>query len=68
MQSTERLLYKPQRIDPGDGKPTDSDKTTTMASMINIINELGRKLHIITIEDPMGILSQAQSKCRRRPA
>ena len=33
--------------------PTGSGKTTTLASMINIINEERDEAHIITIEDPI---------------
>ena len=33
--------------------PTGSGKTTTLASMINIINEERDDAHIITIEDPI---------------
>jgi twitching motility protein PilT len=33
--------------------PTGSGKTTTLASMINIINEERDEVHIITIEDPI---------------
>jgi len=33
--------------------PTGSGKTTTLASMINIINEMRDDAHIITIEDPI---------------
>jgi twitching motility protein PilT len=33
--------------------PTGSGKTTTLASMINIINEEREEAHIITVEDPI---------------
>ena len=33
--------------------PTGSGKSTTLASMINIINETNEEAHIITIEDPI---------------
>jgi twitching motility protein PilT len=33
--------------------PTGSGKTTTLASMINIINEERDEVHIVTIEDPI---------------
>ena len=45
------LLYKPRGLILVTG-PTGSGKSTTLASMINIINE-SRDCHIITIEDPV---------------
>ncbi len=45
------LLYKPRGLILVTG-PTGSGKTTTLASMLNIINET-RDCHIITIEDPI---------------
>jgi len=45
------LLYKPRGLILVTG-PTGSGKTTTLASMINIINQT-RDSHIITIEDPI---------------
>ncbi len=45
------LLYKPRGLVLVTG-PTGSGKTTTLASMINIINE-ERDCHIITVEDPV---------------
>ncbi|HIE11079.1 MAG TPA: PilT/PilU family type 4a pilus ATPase [Kiritimatiellae bacterium] len=45
------LLFKPRGIVLVTG-PTGSGKTTTLASMINVINE-ERRCHIITIEDPI---------------
>lgn len=45
------LLYRPRGLILVTG-PTGSGKTTTLASMINIINET-RDSHIITIEDPI---------------
>lgn len=46
------LLYKPRGLILVTG-PTGSGKTTTLASMINIINEQRDDAHIITIEDPI---------------
>jgi twitching motility protein PilT len=46
------LLYKPRGLCLVTG-PTGSGKTTTLASMINIINEDRDDAHIITIEDPI---------------
>lgn len=45
------LLYRPRGLILVTG-PTGSGKTTTLASMINVINE-ERDCHIITIEDPI---------------
>jgi twitching motility protein PilT len=50
--STKELLYKPRGLCLVTG-PTGSGKTTTLASMINIINEERDETHIITIEDPI---------------
>ena len=46
------LLHKPRGLMLVTG-PTGSGKTTTLASMINIINEERDDVHIITIEDPI---------------
>jgi len=48
---TKELLYKPKGLVLVTG-PTGSGKSTTLASMINIINE-DRDCHIITVEDPI---------------
>ncbi len=45
------LLYKPRGLVLVTG-PTGSGKSTTLASMINVINE-ERDVHVITIEDPI---------------
>ena len=45
------LLYTPRGMVLVTG-PTGSGKTTTLASMINIINET-RDCHIVTVEDPI---------------
>ncbi|MBR1608867.1 MAG: type IV pilus twitching motility protein PilT [Kiritimatiellae bacterium] len=45
------LLYKPRGLVLVTG-PTGSGKTTTLASMLNFIND-NRACHIITIEDPI---------------
>src|SRR4026208_256486 len=50
--STKELLYKPRGLVLVTG-PTGSGKTTTLASMINIINEERDEAHIITIEEPI---------------
>src|SRR5213595_801573 len=50
--SVKELLYKPRGLCLVTG-PTGSGKTTTLASMINIINEEREEAHIITIEDPI---------------
>ena len=49
--SIKDLLFKPRGLILVTG-PTGSGKTTTLASMLNIINETTDK-HIITIEDPI---------------
>lgn len=45
------LLYKPRGLILVTG-PTGSGKTTTLASMINVIN-LDRDCHVLTVEDPI---------------
>jgi twitching motility protein PilT len=50
--SIKELLYKPRGLVLVTG-PTGSGKTTTLASMINIINMERDDAHIITIEDPI---------------
>src|SRR6476659_1509031 len=50
--SVRDLLYKPRGLVLVTG-PTGSGKTTTLASMINIINEERDDAHIITVEDPI---------------
>ena len=57
--SAKELLYKPRGLVLVTG-PTGSGKTTTLASMLNIINEERDEVHLITIEDPDRVLSQAQ--------
>jgi twitching motility protein PilT len=50
--STKELLYKPRGLVLVTG-PTGCGKTTTLAAMLNIINEERDEVHIITIEDPI---------------
>jgi twitching motility protein PilT len=50
--SVRELLYKPRGLCLVTG-PTGSGKSTTLASMINVINEERDEAHIITIEDPI---------------
>ncbi|MFA7229733.1 MAG: type IV pilus twitching motility protein PilT [Victivallaceae bacterium] len=50
------LLYRPRGLVLVTG-PTGSGKSTTLASMINIINE-ERDCHIITVEDPIEFYHQ----------
>jgi twitching motility protein PilT len=50
--SCRELIYKPRGLILVTG-PTGSGKTTTLASMINIINEERDDAHLITIEDPI---------------
>ena len=51
-ESCRELLVKPRGLILVTG-PTGSGKTTTLASMINIINEEREEAHIITVEDPI---------------
>jgi len=50
--SVRELLYKPRGLILVTG-PTGSGKTTTLASMIDIINSERDDAHIITVEDPI---------------
>ncbi|MGN6385516.1 MAG: type IV pilus twitching motility protein PilT [Verrucomicrobiota bacterium] len=50
--SVKELLWKPRGLILVTG-PTGSGKTTSLASMINIINEERDDAHLITIEDPI---------------
>src|ERR1700753_2287748 len=50
--SVRELIYKPRGLILVTG-PTGSGKSTTLASMINVINEERDEAHIITIEDPI---------------
>jgi len=50
--SVRDLLYKPRGLVLVTG-PTGSGKTTTLASMINIINMERDDAHIVTVEDPI---------------
>ncbi len=50
--SVRELLYKPRGLVLVTG-PTGSGKSTTLASMINVINEEREEAHIVTIEDPI---------------
>lgn len=49
--SIKELLYRPRGLILVTG-PTGSGKSTTLASMLNVINET-RDAHIITVEDPI---------------
>lgn len=55
------ILYKPRGLVLVTG-PTGSGKSTTLASMINIINE-ERPVHIITIEDPIEFYHPHKKAC-----
>src|SRR3974390_3808739 len=50
--SVKEMLYKPRGLVLVTG-PTGSGKTTTLASMLNIINEERDDAHIVTIETPI---------------
>lgn len=49
---TRELCYRPRGLVLVTG-PTGSGKTTTLASMLNLINEERDDAHLITIEDPI---------------
>jgi len=51
-ESTRELLFKPRGLILVTG-PTGSGKSTTLASMLNIVNETRDEVHLITIEDPI---------------
>ena len=51
-ESVKELLFKPRGLILVTG-PTGSDKSTTLASMLNIVNETREEVHLITIEDPI---------------
>ncbi len=50
--SVKELLWRPRGLILVTG-PTGSGKTTTLASMLNIVNEERDEAHIITVEDPI---------------
>src|SRR5574344_2961492 len=50
--SVRELLYKPRGLVLVTG-PTGSGKSTTLASMIDVINQERDDVHIITVEDPI---------------
>ena len=51
-ESVKDLLYKPRGLILVTG-PTGSGKTTTLASLLNLVNETREEVHLITIEDPI---------------
>ncbi len=51
-ESVKELLHKPRGMILVTG-PTGSGKSTTLASMLNIVNETREEVHLITIEDPI---------------
>ncbi len=51
-ESVKELLFKPRGLILVTG-PTGSGKSTTLASMLNIVNETREEVHLITIEDPI---------------
>jgi len=51
-ESVKDLLFKPRGLILVTG-PTGSGKTTTLASLLNIVNETREEVHLITIEDPI---------------
>jgi twitching motility protein PilT len=50
--SIKEMLYKPRGLVLVTG-PTGSGKTTTLASLLNLVNEEREEVHLITIEDPI---------------
>jgi twitching motility protein PilT len=50
--SVREMLYKPRGMVLVTG-PTGSGKSTTLASMIDIINQEREEAHIVTVEDPI---------------
>ena len=51
-ESVKELLFKPRGLILVTG-PTGSGKTTTLASLLNIVNETREEVHLITVEDPI---------------
>jgi twitching motility protein PilT len=51
-ESVRELLFKPRGLILVTG-PTGSGKTTTLASLLNIVNETRDEVHLITVEDPI---------------
>ena len=51
-ETVRELLFKPRGLILVTG-PTGSGKTTTLASLLNIVNETRDEVHLITIEDPI---------------
>jgi len=51
-ESVRELLFKPRGLILVTG-PTGSGKTTTLASLLNIVNETREEIHLITVEDPI---------------
>jgi len=51
-ESVKDLLYKPRGLILVTG-PTGSGKTTTLASLLNLVNETREEVHLITVEDPI---------------
>jgi twitching motility protein PilT len=51
-ETIKELLFKPRGLVLVTG-PTGSGKTTTLASLLNIVNETREEVHLITIEDPI---------------
>ena len=51
-ESVKELLFKPRGLILVTG-PTGSGKTTTLASLLNIVNETREEVQLITIEEPL---------------
>ena len=50
--TVKELLFKPRGLILVTG-PTGSGKTTTLASLLNYVNETREEVHLITVEDPI---------------
>ena len=53
-ESVKELLHKPRGLILVTG-PTGSGKTSTLATLLNIVNETREEVHLITIEDPIEV-------------
>jgi len=53
-ESVKDLLHKPRGLILVTG-PTGSGKTSTLATLLNIVNETREEVHLITIEDPIEV-------------
>jgi twitching motility protein PilT len=61
-ESVKELLFKPRGLILVTG-PTGSGKSTTLASLLNIVNETRDEVHLITIEDPIEYYHKHKKAC-----